>query len=114
MISRVKIIALSFFLVLSFGCNDEKVIIPGNIIPRDKMLLVMTDVHLVESLIIQGHTLSDKSPEAYYEGIYKNHNITKEQFEESYSFYVDHPELFDEIYSEILIKLSEQQAEVAN
>ena len=105
---------ISISLILLFACNDKKIIIPANIIPQDKMVLVMTDAHLVEAIIIQGHTMADKSPEAYYQGIYENHNITKEQFEESYRFYIDHPELFDEIYNEILTELSKQQAEAAN
>lgn len=113
---------LRYFLYVAFGlllvsCSaDTEVAIPDNVLPRDKMVQVMIDVHLLEATMNLNvfnldRTVSDNSPGF---DVLKKNNITKKQFDESYDFYSQHPALLNEIYEIVLNELSRMQAETVN
>ena len=91
--------------------------IPADVLPKDKMAEVMVDIHLLEATVNLTVTATDKA--AFNEkgdqiDVYKKHNITRKQYEDSYLFYTRHPELLGEIYQQVLNELSKMQAEVMN
>ena len=98
------------------SCSAPVLVIPNDVLSQDKMVAVLTDVHLVESAITLKFSNKDTSKvqaSAYYDFIYKSHKTTKEQFAKSYDFYISHPELLNKIYDEVLIELSKKQGELA-
>lgn len=44
--------------------------------------------------------------------IFEKNKITKEQYEKSLSFYIDHPELLNEVYEKALNELSKMQGKI--
>lgn len=79
----------------------------------------MTDIHLLEASmnmnISNTVALGNVSDiEATTLELFKKDSVTKEQYETSFIFYSNHPEVFMEVYKLVLNNLSQLQAEVAN
>ena len=102
-------------MVLLAGCGnneEKKVSIPDNILPREKMAQVITDIHIAEAEM-NLHSLPDstsKTPISFRK-IFEKDSITKQQYEESLTFYIDHPELLDKVYEEVLNEMSKMQGQ---
>lgn len=107
---------LIFFSVFLFACKDTDVIpIPDSVLPEEKMAQILVDVHLLESTMnihagAVGKIGAGGSPVRL--NLYKKHHVSREQFDESYTFYTENPELLAEIYQLVLNDLSKMQAEV--
>lgn len=112
-------IALIFACLLFFSCSGSKkeVNIPATILSKQKMVEVMVDVHLLEASMSLNATSVDvnnpATPTADFDVLKKN-NISKKQYDESFDFYSQHPELLNEVYEIVLNDLSKFQAEVLN
>ena len=104
-----------------FSCSEEaekKLIIPDTVLKSEKMADVMLDVQLLEAtmslnIIHADQPIPDSSASSTF-GLFKKHEITKQVYDSSFMFYSQHPEVFAEIYQEVLESLSQMQAEVMN
>ena len=105
-------LCLVFFLL---SCGENKTIsIPTNILSKEKMAEVITDIHLAEAEASMRTVPDSSSKEKLnFRKIFDKHSITKQQYEKSLSFYIEHPEILDEIYEQVLNELSKMQGEVA-
>ncbi len=112
-----------FFIVACFllvACSDNTIItIPDNVLSEEKMAGVLTDMQLMEaSMNITGVDPKNVSIDiartnlALNIDVLKKHNITKKQFDDSFSFYIYNPTLLSEVYQLVLNDLSRMQAEV--
>ncbi len=109
------------FLVCLISCSDNKSIsIPDDVLPKDKMAAVMVDLHLLEASInVTG--VGPRNGDIDFPGksipldinVLKNNNITKVQFEDSFRFYTNNPQLLSEVYQLVLNDLSKMQAELS-
>ncbi len=102
--------------LLIYSCSAPKVIIPKDILSKENMVAILTDIHLAESAVTLKFTNKDTSmyqAAEYTDFICKNHKTTKEQFNKSYDFYISHPELLNKIYDDVLTELSKKQGEAA-
>jgi hypothetical protein len=109
-------VLMGLIVLIIQSCSAPVVIIPNDVLSQDKMVSVLTDVHLAEAAITLKFTNKDTSKlqaATFYNFIYKAHKTTKEQFTKSYDFYVSHPELLNKIYDDVLIELSKKQGEAA-
>src|SRR5688572_9129911 len=111
-----KILVL-FFICFSASCADP-VVIPPDVLPKDKMTKVLADIQLIEASI-QNDAMerSDSTKNivyGYYQSVFKKHNITADQFRRSFDFYLDHLDLMDKMYDDVIIELSKRQAEESN
>jgi hypothetical protein len=117
---KMKKIMLIFLCSWLISCGNSKDIsIPDNILSKEKMAQVMTDMHLLEasmnlniSSTIPANQATDTESKIAF--ILKKNAITKEQYETSFAFYTEHTELLSELYTEVLNNLSQLQAKVAN
>jgi hypothetical protein len=104
-------------LIFFISCSSGDVTIPSDVIQKDTMVQVLTDVQIAEaSLMFQnsrGMSTVGKAPR-YYQFIFKKHHINEKQFRKSFSFYMDQPELMDKMYGEVINEISKRQAEVSN
>lgn len=114
---HMKKIAFYLLFVFFLCCGDpaeENVFIPENILPKEKIAQVITDIHIAEAeinlLAISDSTLKRS---IYFKQIFDKHQITKQQYEESLAFYIDHPETLNKIYEQVLNDLSKMQAEMS-
>lgn len=88
---------------------------PDNLISKDKMVLLMTDLMKVE-----GHIQTrDISVSKYYKtaqktgkSIFKKHKVSENQFEESLKYYGTRQVEMEAIYDDILNILNDELAEI--
>ena len=105
------------YCLLLFSCGEpEKQIttIPSSVLPKEKMAAVITDIHLAEAEA-NLNTLPDSASTAQvgFQKIFEKNSISKAQYDSSLVFYVDHPELINEVYEIVMNELSKRQGEVA-
>ena len=108
-------------LLVMVSCSENKSItIPDEVLPKEKMAAVMVDLHLLEASInVTG--VGPRNGDIDFPGksipldidVLKKNNITKVQFEDSFKFYTNNPQLLSEIYQLVLNDLSKMQAEVS-
>lgn len=110
---RLLINILILIASVEVGCTDHRNDIPQDIIPKEKMIMVMADIHLLEARIQMDNLgYNDSSRAIAYSGyqyIFKKNNIDAKVFKRSFDFYVDHPVLMADMYKDILTELSRRQ-----
>lgn len=109
------VLAIMFFSFL-FSCSEKKEEkTPDNILSEEKMSAVLIDMNLLEASaslsFIQEGEEQEKVPQI---DIYKKHNITKKEFDESFKYYSSKPEKLNKIYEQVLNELNKMQAEAQN
>lgn len=110
---RILITIAISTIILSCNIITNKT--DDNIIPRDSMVQIITEIHLADAVLNNaqnnGYIEPDSTPK-YYSEILKKHNITKEKFDRSIKHYVDQLEEFDNMYDEVIAKLNLKQIEI--
>jgi len=88
------------------SCGRPEAQIPSTVLSSDAMIPVLVDVHVAEGARNGALILGDTNGiEDYYAKIYEKHEITEEQFKESFAFYSLHPDIFIPIYEAVLDSL---------
>ena len=97
-------------LAISCGDKSKSVAIPPNVLSREKMAAVLTDIHMAEAEA-NLRTLPDSSSKETisFQKIFEKDSISKQQYKESLTFYINHPELLNDVYEEVLNELSKMQ-----
>lgn len=94
--TRLFIICCLFIIA---GCKNKNRI-PAGIIPQKKMQAIVWDMmradQFLTDFVLIKDTILDKRTERtrLYSQVFAIHQISKEQYEESFSFYKTHPALF--------------------
>ena len=98
-----------------FSCGENKTIsIPPNVLSKEKMTEVITDIHLAEAeASIRTFPDSTSKEKLSFQKIFQKHSVTKKQYDESLQFYMEHPEILDTVYDNVLNELSKMQGEAA-
>ena len=116
----MKIKTLLFIIIIGFftgSCsfftgNDDD-IIPENIIPKDKMILVLADMQITEAYLKglrkEGHKVADTSL-LYYKMVFKKNDVTSSSFEESLLYYRQDLAVLDQLYADVITRLNELKA----
>jgi len=105
---------LFIIILLSLGgCSRFKDPKPADLIPQEKMIQVLVDVHVADALV--EHKSGMQNPNlpltnALYTQIYHNYGITAKQFRSSYKYYESHPVLMDNLYTQVITELSKKEA----
>lgn len=109
-------IFIGFILIVS-GCKDNsKTDEPENLISRDKMVQVLMDIHLIEASIKLNNKRKLNKEEYtfyYYQYLFEKYNITKEDFDNSLTYYQQNIERFDTIYIDVISELNRLQGEIS-
>ena len=82
-------------------------------IPEAKMVQILADVHVMESLIESSLSSSDTAVMVYnreHKNILKKYGVTNEQFHRSYNYYGTHLEEMDKLYERFLDTLTAREA----
>ncbi len=125
-------------VLFTFSCNQSKikgVEKPDDLIPEDKMVQVLADVHLLEAALnirfsqTNQHTGQGpiemmhhqdtvqpvfsldgnaKYPLGYYD-IFKKEGVTKKQYESSMKWYCADPANLSKMYDDVIIELTKRQ-----
>jgi len=94
--------------------DDVKNAKPENLIAREKMILILADVEIVESALRQKQNTGQEVRsirEVYYHTIFNNHEVSKEQFDSSLLYYKQDAEMMNEIYEDVITRLSLMESE---
>ena len=127
---------LLFVVILFlFSCNTpekETIPEPADLIPEDKIVQVLADVHLLEATLsirspqpamprapFDPHRdttvraivqeAMNKEPIGFYD-IFKKHGVTRKQYEASMQWYAAKPEKLNELYDKVIVELTKRQA----
>jgi hypothetical protein len=110
-------IYICFVVLFIFSCADP-VVIPENVLSKEKMALILTDVQeaeaQIQSLSLERNDSTKAIAYGYYKSIFEKHKITPEKFRESFDFYANNLGILDKIYDEVIVNLSKAQAEAGN
>jgi hypothetical protein len=91
-----------FLIVLIFACSAKNHI-PKNVLPQKKMVSILWDMFRADEFlsvyVLPADTSLNKNNETirYYEEVFKLHQINKDEFKKSFSFYEEHPKLMKEL-----------------
>ncbi len=105
-----------FILILLSACKSDRPDIPADVMPPEKMIAIMQDMHIVDAVAEnKGQMGMDEKmlAEEYHEQLFKNHGTTRTEFLKSFAFYEDNPKLLDELYNTVLQDLSKREAAVS-
>lgn len=110
----MRISILIILLGLFLSCESKKEI-PSNILNRDQMVDILTDIQIIEATLDYTKTTkieSDQISKKYYDSLFSKYNITRQQFEESLYYYKNNVEELESIYSDVITKLNKIQSEI--
>lgn len=88
--------------------------LPPGILPADSMVMVMTELHLLESkmMLLGNRNISATEKGAYLKGMLDSTGLDSARFTASFEYYAGKPELFTEIYEKVITEISRRQAAV--
>lgn len=107
-----------FFIVLFaslVSCGGKKIEKPP--IGQQKMIEILVDIHLLEA---QQQTLQPFEKGRVfntivgYEKIFLKHNVTNEQFYDSFSYYRQHPKEMDDLYQLVIDETVRRESELSS
>ena len=102
------IVPVILFTVL-FGCKSET---PDDLIPRDKFVPLLIDMHITDAILIEKRLYDrDLKEGSYYNSLFKKHSTTRKQFEKSLRHYASNPAEIEEIYAEVSVALGKLEEE---
>lgn len=102
------------FLVFFYSCTSS-LNAPDNLIPKEKMVNILVDIHLADGIFTnhklrQDYVLSDSTN--YYDKIFEYYGYSREDFDTSVYYYSHNINEYNKIYIEVLNRLSEMEAKL--
>lgn len=107
-------LALVFLIVSSCSSfSDEDVDVPADLIPRDKMIIILADMQISEAFLDDlrktGIRTNDSSL-LYFQKVFKKNQVSPLEFENSLLYYKKDLEQMDMIYTDVVTRLNELKA----
>jgi len=102
------------FLVLACSTRPK---VPREFPNEKEMAELLADIYIAEGAINNSgyyHGKSDNKIPGYYRFVLDKHSLTKQEFDTIVSWYTAHPQLFKEVYEDVISILSEQEAQLAS
>ena len=103
------------------SCSPKKEIseieIPPGIISPDSMVMIIADIQVVEATLREYKRLgkdSDQRSEKFYTQIFDKYDLKPERYNKSIKFYEGNLEVYYEIYTDVISRLTYIQTEVNN
>jgi len=104
------IFIIVIFILVSCDSNRKK--LPEGVIGETQMVEIFTEIELGQAFVkLKMSELDSINQEALFQHIFDRYSISQEKFNESLKYYVTEPEVLEDIYGQVIVKLSERQAE---
>lgn len=106
---------VALLLLFLSACTSEMPKVPGDVIPPDKMVLVLADIHLADAIAetkAQQGANEQQVSEQLYVSIFKNYDISRQMFDRSLRFYEQSPEWINKMYEDVQTAISKRQNEL--
>lgn len=108
-----KIVSVAWvFIVILVGCGDDSTLTkpPPSLLSKQQMVSFLIDLHLTEAKMSYIEVRKTDSLEIIFRNYEKylmnQHGFTDSIYLQSYAYYLDHMELMDEIYDDVVDSLS--------
>lgn len=96
------------------GCRNQasEPARPQWLLPEDSMVLILTDIHLVEGARSGTQILGDSlhRPSDYYKKVYEKYGLTASKYDSIFSWYSAHAPLMNQLYARMLERLNRLEA----
>jgi hypothetical protein len=106
-----------YFCILSlavlFGCQQQTPKKPDNLVPQDKMVQILADVHILEARIETRILYPDTALMTFnkeQQRILEKYGVKEKDFRDTYRFYLNNIPQMDKLYEVILDTLSVREA----
>jgi len=111
---KLKYLLIFLVLVSCKPTSEENEPIPSNVLPEEKFVALLTDAYLAEgaSGINVKNANGQSFDSVYLFNPFRDHGISREQFDSSLVFYSQHPKKLKIVYEKVLEKLSEYQSRI--
>ncbi len=97
---------------LLFSCGTQQKEIPNDVITKEKMIEVMTEVELTQALIrLKASTQDTINEQQLYNEVYMEFDISEEKFNKSLEYYCKDPNQLKEMYNKVIENLTKKQSE---
>ncbi len=106
----MRLFATVFILMVLVSCNQAVIDRPDNLIDEDKMVTILYDLALLESMNSQKPAVLDSNQVDVKKYIYKKHKIDSLQFAASSQYYASDIENYKLIYEKVAEQLDEKKA----
>jgi hypothetical protein len=110
----MKILLKYTVIILVFvSCGNRGNKAPENIIQKDVMVEVITEIELTQALLKLKIANQDTiNQNQLFEEVYDESDISEEEFNNSLVFYSKEPKLLEEMYIKVINNISKEQAEL--
>jgi EAL domain-containing protein (putative c-di-GMP-specific phosphodiesterase class I) len=102
---------LLFFLASCRGTHSD-----NPIIDKEKFIAILIDIHLTEASLMQSNPFEKGrtvSMIMQYDKIFEKHQVSREDFMQTFDYYRQHPKEMDELYNEITERMTIKEAEIS-
>ena len=109
--NKIYIIVLLFIFVIA-SCDEPPIPKPEKLIKEKQMIEMLVDIHMAEATFIHMRydSIVKKSTSAnFYYSVLEKYQIPDSVFEKSFVYYASNPKQFEEMYREVMNKLSETE-----
>ena len=96
------------------SCKSKNKIKGKYIIPEDKLVEVLVEIHIADGVAYTARALQHSSvfdTMSYRKYIFEKYDITKMEFDTTISAYAHNPNKFDELYEEVINELVRREGE---
>jgi hypothetical protein len=103
------LVLLTASLLFCQSCGNKKTIRGSEFIPRDILVQVISDMHIMDGITNDMHYYRKYNPVDsidLYSSIFVKHETSKDQFAVTISEYSKYPDLLNEVYDEVLMNLN--------
>ncbi|MDD2633628.1 MAG: DUF4296 domain-containing protein [Bacteroidales bacterium] len=117
---RCRMVLLVMFIAitaLATGCSPvgekKSVRVPDHIISPDSMVSLITDLQITEATLREYKRLGkedDARSLAFMAEVFEKHQVTPQQYNLSTVWYEQHLDLYQQIYTDVVTRISQMQA----
>ncbi len=106
---RFPAILLVLFIIACWGCTKKQQITGKEFIPREVLVDVLVDIHLVDGITNDRkfyHRYQDVDSIDVLGPILEKYQVSKTMFDATMLEYSRYPDLLDQVYNDVLMKLN--------
>ena len=110
------IFGASMVMMMASSCSEGANEAPEDIVSRDTLIEILANIHVFESAnqIAMDHSKFEFNLYLSYKSVFEKYEVTEGRFRESLNYYSSDPKQLELIYDDVIIRISEIQAELSS
>jgi hypothetical protein len=110
---KIKLQLLYLFFLVALipiaGCQNNR---ETPVIERNKMVEILTDIHLTQAIVEQEPLPQGAKKEYYYCSIFERHGVTEELFDSAIGWYSANMDVFEKVYIDVIANMERKKTEL--